>query len=194
MKKVLIITGISLIIFVVLVVVLNSMSGESNEKKIKDIVSSEGYKTSSDSLFYHKIKTNNTLDDFYKDVDNNKESKYDEYYFNKDSYSFIELKMIYKKEITQVFNVTSDFTNNRINYTYEISKNKASIILDGSYIGGNVSCNITSVNNLSTKNVSEYCNLAKGYMNEFIEEQDKLLSNKEFSKAISQINGVVIDD
>ena len=36
MKKVLIITGISLLTFVIVVILLNSMSGESNKKKIND--------------------------------------------------------------------------------------------------------------------------------------------------------------
>ena len=194
MKKVFIIIGISLIIFVVAVVLLNRASGDSNTKKINDYVSSQGFKTTKDSLFYQKIKTNNTLDDYYNDVSNNKSSEYDEYYFSKDSYSFIELRMIYKDEINQLFNVTSDFTTNRINYNYEISKDSSSIILDGTYIDGKISCNINKVNNLSTKNVDSYCKLAESYMNDFINEQNTLLSNNEFREAISQINGVVLDD
>ena len=195
MKKVLIITVVCLTLFVIVVFLLNSLSGESNSKKIKDYITDQGYSTSDDSLFYQKIVSNNTLDDYYKDVKNKKESKYDEFYFNKDSYSFIELKMIYKNDITQVFNVTSDFTNNKVEYNFEISKNSASIILDGSYLAGReTSCNINSIKNLSTKNLADYCTLARNYMNEFITEQEKLLSNKEFKKAISQVNGVVIDD
>jgi len=195
MKKVLIITVVCLVIFVLAVILLNSLSGESNTKKIKDYITDQGYSTTDDSLFYQKIVSNNTLDDYYNDVDNKKDSTYDEYYFNKDSYSFIELKMIYKNEISQVFNVTSDFTNNKVSYNYEISKNNSSIILDGDYVSGReTSCNINSIKNLSTKNLSEYCTLARSYMNEFISEQEKLLSNKEFKKAISQVNGVVIDD
>lgn len=195
MKKVLIITVVCLTLFVIVVFLLNSLSGESNSKKIKDYITDQGYSTSDDSLFYQKIVSNNTLDDYYKDVENKKESKYDEFYFNKDSYSFLELKMIYKNDITQVFNVNSDFTNNKVEYNFEISKNSASIILDGSYLAGReTSCNINSIKNLSTKNLADYCTLARNYMNEFITEQEKLLSNKEFKKAISQVNGVVIDD
>ena len=179
MKKVLIITVVCLTLFVIVVFLLNSLSGESNSKKIKDYITDQGYSTSDDSLFYQKIVSNNTLDDYYKDVENKKESKYDEFYFNKDSYSFIELKMIYKNDITQVFNVTSDFTNNKVEYNFEISKNSASIILDGSYLAGReTSCNINSIKNLSTKNLADYCTLARNYMNEFITEQEKLLSNK----------------
>ena len=63
MKKVLIITGISLLTFVIVVILLNSMSGESNKKKINDYVTEQGYKTSDDSLFYQRIVSNNTLDD-----------------------------------------------------------------------------------------------------------------------------------
>lgn len=194
MKKVLIITAVSLIVFVLVVVLLNSMSGESNAKKIKDYVKEQGYSDSNDSLFYQKIVSNNTLDDYYKDVDNHTDSVYQEYYFSKDSYSFIELKMVFKNEVNQVFNVTSDFTNNKISYNFEISRDNASIILDGDYVAGNVSCNINSVKNLSTNKVNDYCTIAKNYMNEFIDEQNNLLSNDEFSKAISQVNGVVVDD
>lgn len=194
MKKVLIIIGISLLVFVGVVILLNRVSGTSNTKKINDYVNSQGYKTTEDSLFYQKIVTNNTLDDYYDDVSNNKNSEYNEYYFSKDSYSFIELRMIYKDEINQLFNVTSDFRNNKITYNYEISKNKASIILEGSYLDGSLSCNTSKVNNITTTNIDSYCELAKKYMNEFINEQNKLLSNDEFREAISQVNGVVIDD
>ena len=194
MKKVLIITGISLLTFVIVVILLNSMSGESNKKKINDYVTEQGYKTSDDSLFYQRIVSNNTLDDFYNDVDNKKDSKYDEYYFSKDSYSFIELKMVYRDGINQVFNVTSDFTTNKITYNFEISKDNQSIMLDGSYVADRVSCNLNNVRNMSTKNLKEYCSLAENYMNDFLKEQDRLLSNNEFKQAISQVNGVVIDD
>lgn len=186
-KNTLIIIGVFIIIVVlgILMYYTTDQQQEANELYINNYLSNLGYKYNNKERTFKKITTNNTLDEYYELSNNKEESYYNEYYFSLDNNSFIELNMGYKNEITEVFNITSDLTKQEITYNYEITKGDSSAIIEGSYNNNEFKCKIVTLKKLKEDNKDTYCERAKKQANLFIEEENKLLSNKEFIKIIN---------
>ena len=141
-------------------------------------IKKDGFKTSSnDDLYYKKIVTNNTLDSFYNDVSENKDSSYQEYNFTKSSYDFIELKMTYSDETTSTLNIISDIRNNTIDYNYEVSKGTSRLMLEGN-MTNNFICNAIEQSNISNKTKESHCEYIKKEIQSFISIRDEYLKNQ----------------
>ena len=128
LKIVFIVIGILAVVIVALLINKNTTSKDEVGARLEDYGYTIGEK---DEAFYNKITTNNTLDDYYNDMSNNKNTLYQEFYVSKSSYDFIELKMSYEDKITKTLNITSDLKTKAIEYNFELSYNDIYLILEG---------------------------------------------------------------
>ena len=144
----------------------------------------EGYNTNDkDEIFYSKITTNNTLEEFYDDIANNKDSSYEEFYFTKSSYDFIELKMSYKNGINYTLNISSDIKRDTTNYNYEVSNSSAHLILEGNNLEG-YDCKIVKKENISNDSLTNHCNYIKKEIENFINIRNEFLKNDKIKEII----------
>ena len=142
-----------------------------------------GYETDADNAFYNKVETANTLDDFYKDMKEEKDTSYVEYYVSKESNDFIELKMVYQDKINITVNVISDLSTTRINYNLELTYQDSHIMLDGNS-DDDYSCNIIKQEHANQDTVNYYCNYLREEVTNFISKRNELLQNENISKRI----------
>ena len=171
-----------IIIIIIIVFFYYLETGKTEEEKV---LKEEGYTTTIDDAFFKKIVTNNTLDDFYNDISNNKDSKYEEYYFAKDSYNYIELKMEYKDQATKTINIQSDLRKLTIDYTYEITKGKTHLLIEGNSSNNN-KCSYIIKKGVDDNTSSRACNEVQEEINSFIEKRTELLNNEKVQELINQ--------
>ena len=111
-----ILIGVFILIAVIVLMIYYSTSEMNRSLK------NEGYETEGeDDPFYKKITTGNTLDDFYNDLAQEKDSAYEEYYLSKESYSFLEQKLLYQSGVTSALNISSDLRDLSTTFNYELS-------------------------------------------------------------------------
>ncbi len=170
-----------IIIVIIIVFFYYLESGKTEEEKV---LSKEGYTTTIDDAFFKKVVTNNTLDDFYKDMSNNKDTQYEEYYFAKDSYNYIELKMEYKDGATKTINISSDLRKLTIEYNYEITKNKTHLLIEGNSTDNK--CKYIIKKGVDDSTASKACNEIQDEINNFVEQRTELLNNEEVKEIINQ--------
>lgn len=180
-NKLIIIPIIIFIVFVILGINLNK-----NHSKMEKELKKEGYETKNENdAFYKRIESNNTLDDYYNDISNHKDSMYSEYYLSKESHDFIGLKMIYQNEVYMVLNFTSNMKTLDINFTFEMEFDESRILLEGNNNMG-FECNTILAKNTSQETIDYYCEDVHKEINEFVEKRSKLLSNPEIKKIIDE--------
>ena len=153
---------------------------KSKENKITEEFTKEGYKTSKDDAFYRKIVTGNTLASYYEDISNKVDTQYQEYYYSKESNDFIELKMIYKNEVTTTLNISSDIETNLLTFNYELTYKDAHLILYGNS-EDNYECEIVVNKKVSDETVQKYCDMIIDEINNFNSVKEELLKNKKIN-------------
>lgn len=186
------IRSIMMIVFIVVAIIAGIIISikTPTEEYVVRYVEDLGYKFDKTGAIYQKIVTNNSLDEYYRDVNANRNSEYLEYYFSVNAYTFIELRMIYKDGVSNVFNVISDLRNDTITYTYEITKDTSSAILEGEYDEDKnnpneaFTCRTVSLKKLSDVGVPTYCNNAATLLDIFLDERERLLNNEKFKESI----------
>ena len=177
LKELIIILAIATII----IVPISIYCVEKNkENKITEEFTKEGYKTSKDDAFYRKIVTGNTLASYYEDISNKVDTQYQEYYYSKESNDFIELKMIYKNEVTTTLNISSDIETNLLTFNYELTYKDAHLILDGNS-EDNYECEIVVNKKVSDETVQKYCDMIIDEINNFNSVKEELLKNKKIN-------------
>lgn len=162
------------IVLIILVMILNQTVGNPTEEKI---MHNEGYTTTEEEdPFYKKIVTNNTLDDFYDAVAANQDSKYEEYYFAKESRNFIELKMSNTSGALSTLNITSDLRTQQVKFDYELSYNDARLIMEGNS-DDNYACQIITKKSVNDQTVQSHCEYIMKEITVFLERRQELLNN-----------------
>lgn len=170
------------IIFTVTIIIeITLLYGKPREQILLE---EEGYNTTVEDAFYKKIVTNNTLDDFYNNVKEKKDTAYEEYYFSKESYQFIELKMVYQSETTTTLNINANIETNEIEYTYELSNDSEYLLINGTS-SNNYSCEVVSEKNIKRKKINEECSKINDELNVFLERRNELLSNEKIRELIN---------
>ena len=168
------------IIVVVLILVLIPgfvyISISSNNKEIEEEFKKEGYNTTKEDAFYRKVTTNNTLDDFYNDLAAGTSTKYQEFYYAKESNAFIELKMLYENKVNTALNISTDLKTNELTYNYELNYKTARLILEGSS-KDDYRCNIIVNNKVPEDTVRSYCDYIIDEINEYNSIKEELLKN-----------------
>lgn len=176
---------IALIVFLLIIIItfiIYVLYSSSNNETLKEF-NKEGYDSTNSDIFYKKIVTNNTLNDYYKDIENNQNSQYQEYYFKKNSTDYIELKMIYNNGVSTSLNIVSNLKNNETEFNYELSYKDAHLILQGNN-SNNYECQVIKKYKISVETSSKYCDMIKDEINEFNLEKEKILKNEKIKSLI----------
>lgn len=171
-----IIIGVIVSIFVVSSIIYITINGTN--KKIDNEFAKEGYNTTPKDAFYRKVVTNNTLDDYYKDMLSETDSEYQEYYYSKQSNEFIELKMLYKSKVSTSLTISTNLETNELTYNYELAYKTAHLLLEGSS-KENYNCNVIDNNKVQTETVKNYCDLIIDEINDYNVVKEELLKNNQ---------------
>ena len=180
LKIVFIVIGILAVVIVALLINKNTTSKDEVGARLEDYGYTIGEK---DEAFYNKITTNNTLDDYYNDMSNNKNSSYQEFYVSKSSYDFIELKMSYEDKIIKTLNITSDLKTTAIEYNFELSYNDIYLILEGTS-NTSFTCNTITERNTTPDVIKTYCNTIKQELISFTSERNKILADEKIQNLL----------
>ena len=180
LKIVFIVIGILAVVIVALLINKNTTSKDEVGARLEDYGYTIGEK---DEAFYNKITTNNTLDDYYNDMSNNKNSSYQEFYVSKSSYDFIELKMSYEDKIIKTLNITSDLKTKAIEYNFELSYNDIYLILEGTS-NTSFTCNTITEKNITPDVIKTYCNTIKQELISFTSERNKILADEKIQNLL----------
>ena len=177
---------VTLILLAVVLLIIYYSEENVMNRSMKD----SGYTTSeSEDPFYKKITTGNTLSDFYNDVENKRNSAYEEYYFMKDSYSFIEQDLYYQNEVTYSLNISSDLRNVSTSYSYEISYQNAYLLLEGN--DSDNQCEVIINNNISQTTVHNACTQIEQELSTFTTRRAEILQNEKVQEIIQNAPAVV---
>lgn len=183
LKKVII--GIVILIILIPIIVYITIKGTN--KGIEKEFNKEGYTTSKEDAFYRKITTNNTLDDFYNAMASKNDSEYQEFYYAKQSNDFIELKMIYKNNVSTSLNIITNLESNELTYSYELAYKTAHLLLEGTS-KDDYSCKVIDNNRVQEDIVQKYCDLIIDEINEYNEVKDDLLKNNKIGNLSKKNN------
>ena len=174
-----IIALVTILIIALLIYAATSKTGVEKE------LNQEGYTTTTDNAFYNKVVTNNTLDDFYSDMSQNKDSAYEEYYFAKESLNFIELKMQYQDNVNSTLNITSDLRTEKVEFNYELSSKSSHLIIEGNS-DENYDCKIVVNKNVKDSLLTESCELVMQEITIFLQRRSDLLQNESIRNIVNQ--------
>ena len=148
-----------IIIAIIVIVIIGSFIYYfANNKDLESSLKTDGYETTEEDAFYKNVVSGNTIDDFYNSIDNGQDSYYEEYYLQKDSLDFIELKMYYENGVTANLNITSNIKDNYIEYNYELTGDNSRLILEGNS-DHNYNCTPVVSNNVSEKTLDTCCDI-----------------------------------
>ena len=174
--------AIAIIIFLILIIFgITSNSDKSElQKELKDA----GYVTENqDDAFYKNITTNNTITEYYDDIMNKKDSKYEEFSLSKESYDYIMLKMEYENDIITVLNVSSNIKEDYIQFSFELTYNDSHILFDGDN-SNHYRCNIIAQKEASDSTVETYCDMVREEVKNYETKKAALLKNPNVQKLL----------
>ena len=179
MKKIV----ISVLIIIILFIVFTLLFGKSNSATINDILIDNNYVLDGD--IYRKKVTNNTQNDFYDDIKNNKNSEYIEYQYisNTNILKSINLKF---DSLYYLCDITEEFSNNEIKYSCNSMYNDFQLNIYGDFNlkKNSLDCYFKN-DNITDEISSEYCDKIYNQIQDFVSERNRLLSNKKFKEATS---------
>lgn len=153
-------------------------------KDLEKGMEESGYTTEDDSYFYEKIETNNTIDDYYNDVKNDKNSEFTKYYVSKEMDNFIELKLINDNNVKATLNIVNNLKTGKTTYNYEVKYQNSHLIFEGDS-DNNYECNFIVKKNVKKETMNYYCNQIEEEINSFNYKKQELLSNERVQKRIN---------
>ena len=171
--------GSLILIAVILLIIYFSDNNEMNKAMRQD-----GYTTTeAEDPFYKKITTGNTLDDFYNDLANERNTAYEEYYLTKESYTFLEQKLLYQNGVNSAFNATSDLRTLQITFTYELSLQNAYLLIEGNSDNSN-QCEIVINRNVRQESIQDACDKVSQEISVFINRREEILQNEKVQEML----------
>lgn len=180
-KNIMLTILVSIFIILLLLILIVAVS---TKDEVYNELENEGYYTETDDAFYKKVLTNNTLNEFYNDMNSGRNTKYQEVYVSKDSYEYIELLMIYNDGVTTTLTISSSLKSNELNYNFELSYNKQYLILEGTE-ENNYACNVAVNRNIKKDTETKYCNIIKNQINDFLASKVQLQNNQNLMSKIA---------
>lgn len=189
MKRLFIIFGSIIIGSLILVFLLNYLSGESATHKIKYNLEELGYVENKDNPnVYTKITTNNTRDKHYETMYNNESSKYNEFIFNRDALTFEEFISTFEVNSgkTETMHIVESLDTKIVTYNYEYATYDNSYLFEGDYdyTSGNIECNIQNSKDLGQNDIDDLCGTINGYMKNFLNERKQIISDSDLDELI----------
>lgn len=180
-KNVMLTVLISILIILLLMILAAAIS---TKDEVYTELENEGYYTETDDAFYKKILTNNTLNEFYNDMNSGRNTKYQEVYVSKNSYEYIELLMIYNEGRTTTLTISSSLKSDELNYNFELSYNKMYLLLEGTE-ENNYNCEVAVNRNVKKETELKYCNLIKEQITDFLASKVQLQNNQSLMSKIA---------
>ncbi|MBP5678959.1 MAG: hypothetical protein J6X28_03945 [Bacilli bacterium] len=174
----------AIILLTIAIIAFLIFSGTSRSETDKEL-GKDGYTTTEEDAFYKKIVTNNTLDSYYNDVANNHDSEYEEYYLQKDSLTFLELKMKYYNMANTTLSFTSSLRENTIEYNFEYSYKESHLILEGNS-DSNYECQIVVRKNVNDQEAKKLCDYIMNEINIFEVRRNNILQNSKVQELLNQ--------
>ena len=165
---------ISIFVFLVVVVLVAALV---KKDEVYQELEDEGYYTETEDAFYKKILTNNSLNEFYNDMNSGRNAKYQEVYVSKTSYDYIELIMEYTDGMTTSLTISSNLKSNEVNYNYEMSHEKAYLLIEGTE-KNNYACNVNVNRNVKKEIEKKHCSLIKTEIQNYLNSKVELLNNQ----------------
>ncbi len=176
--------GIGVVILILLIIF--GVAANKNNNQLQNELKQEGYYTNDqDEAFYKNITTGNTIDDYYDDLLNEKESNYEEYSLSKESYDFILLKMEYESGVMTVLNVSSNIKEDYIQFNFELTYNDSHILVDGDN-SNNYKCNIIEQKEASDSTVETYCDMIREEIKNYEKRKAELLKNPKVQQIVKE--------
>lgn len=163
-------------IFTILLVILLYLSTSTEEKIIKSEMSKEGFFTEETDAFFRKIESNNTLDDFYKSIENKEKNEYEEYYLLKESFEFSRLKMKYEDGKTTSINISSNLKTEDITFNFEMSYKKMYLLIEGNK-ENNYECEPVVNKNVTLTELHTYCEMIIEEINSYVLKKGEIKNN-----------------
>lgn len=189
---------------IILVVVLASLSiglyllnqsiETSDEKYIESYLEDDGFVYDEDGQFYKKVKTNNTMSEYFEKVSNDENSEYEELYFYMGSYKILKVKMKYENKYNTSYTVDYNLVDKTVSYKYEATVYSSSMLVGGSYNfnsdnnNDSVTCELISDRDMGEDYVDLFCSRAKYETLLFIEEVEDLISTPRFEEILNEAN------
>ena len=177
---IMIITIFSMLIILLCAIIYVTYENKDLEKGMQDT----GYEIEENSVFYEKIETNNTMEDYYNDVKNNKDSKFIKYYVSKELDNFIELKMLKQGDTTITINIVNNFQTNKTEFNCEVKDNYSHLIIEGNS-DDDYLCNHVLKENVNNEVLDYYCSQMEGELSIFSSKKEELLKNERIQKRIN---------
>ena len=200
---------ISLIIVISLIVVLylinSTRQKESDEKLLTNYLEESGYILDKQNFInpltgeeqnsgvYHKLISDKDLDEYLEDVKNNTNSRYEELFFNADSYQLVKVVMNYEDEVSTVFKAEKQLHKKIVSYNYELSILSSSIVLNGTYKttdvafdNKNLSCSVLYTVRMDEEEKDTYCNISKYELLSFLEDINNFTDSQEIKAIIDK--------
>ena len=177
--------GVLAFLGIILLVVYYSTSTMNRSMK------SDGYTTEgNEDPFYKKITTGNTLDDYYNDLANEKDSAYEEYYLLKESYTFTEQKLFYQEGVSSALNINSDLRDLSTTFNYELSYQDVYILLEGSS-ENNYNCEVVMNKNVSKETEKNACEKIQEELDTFFVRRNEVMANEQVQELLQNALPVV---
>lgn len=156
-----------------------------NDSSINRAMKEEGYANEKESTFYEKVETNNTIEDYNKEVKEDKDTEFVKYYVTKEFNNFVELKMSHSNGVSSTLNINANLKNNKIEYNYELSYKDTYLIMEGN-TDNNYECHYVVEENISNETMEKHCQYVKEEVNNFINKKNEFLNNREINKRVNQ--------
>ncbi len=156
----------------------------ASNRDLESSLKNDGYVAEEEDAFYKHVVSGNTIDDFYNAVANGRDSYYEEYYLQKNSFDFIELKMYYENDVTANLNITSNLKNNYLEYNYELSGKDARLIIEGNS-EHNYDCKPVMSENVSQKTFETCCDIISDELETYLNRRKEIMNNP---KVMEELN------
>ena len=172
------------IIFIIVFFIVLEICFHEEPDELKKSMKKDGYTTKDeDDAFYKRIVTNNTLNDYYKDIENKKDSSYEEYYLAKDSLEFISQKLLYQNKVTTSLNFSSNLKSQLVTFNYELSYKDIYLILEGNS-NDEFECNKVVQENIDNQQTEQYCDMIQEELKTFLKRKNTMLNNPKVKELI----------
>lgn len=205
MKKSIIIASVIVGLVIILALVTGTKTKTNNKKELIKYLEKNGYvldeetdidpdtKETSTSKIYHKQTSEKDLNTYLSDIESNTNSKYEEFFFNIDNYSFIKVLMKYEDGVTTMFKAEKYLDKDIVSYNYEISILSSSMMLNGTYTekdntfdSKNITCDVAYTVRLDDEEKDTYCNISKYELLTFLEDINSFLDSPKIKNIINK--------
>jgi len=176
-----------------ILIIIFSLYASKDYSDLKESLENDGYGTvDNNDAFYKKIVSERTLEQYYEDMTNGKDTEYEEYTISKDSYDFVELKMEYKNEVNTVLSINSNLKGTTVQYNFELSYGASHILIEGGS-KNSYACNIVDQQNASDNTVEYYCSQIADEVKQYLNKRTNVLNNPKLNEVLQQPTSEVVE-